>query len=132
MDRMGIDIQAVSPAPHQTYYWTEPGVGQELARMVNERLAEIVAKWPDRFVALGTVPLQDASLAVAELDALREEAGHARRGDQPQRERHGPDRRQARPGQVLRQGAGARRRHFHAPDRLSRRASACWTITSTT
>src|SRR5262245_54129782 len=48
MDRMGIDIQAVSPAPNQTYYWTDPGQGQELARMVNERIAEIVAKWPDR------------------------------------------------------------------------------------
>src|SRR4030095_8157241 len=68
MDRMGIDIQAVSPAPQQTYYWTDPGEGQELARMVNNRLAEIVSKWPDRFVALGTVPLQDASLAVSELE----------------------------------------------------------------
>ena len=67
MDRMGIDIQAVSPAPQQTYYWTEPGEGAQLARQVNERLAEIVAKWPDRFVALGTVPLQDADLAVSEL-----------------------------------------------------------------
>jgi aminocarboxymuconate-semialdehyde decarboxylase len=68
MDRMGIDIQAVSPAPHQTYYWTDAGMGQELARAVNERLAEIVAQHPDRFVALGTVPLQDASLAVSELN----------------------------------------------------------------
>jgi len=68
MDRMGIDIQAVSPAPHQTYYWTEPGEGAELSRMVNERLAEICAKWPERFVALGTVPLQDAGLAVSELE----------------------------------------------------------------
>ena len=68
MDRMGIDIQAVSPAPHQTYYWTEPGMGAELARAQNERLAEIVAQHPDRFVALGTVPLQDASLAIAELE----------------------------------------------------------------
>ena len=68
MDRMGIDIQAVAPAPNQTYYWTEPGEGQELARMVNERLAEIVSKWPQRFVALGTVPLQDVSLAVSELE----------------------------------------------------------------
>ena len=32
MDRMGIDIQAVSPAPNQTYYWTDPGMGAELAR----------------------------------------------------------------------------------------------------
>ena len=68
MDRMGIDIQAVSPAPQQTYYWTDPGMGQELARMVNERLAEIVSKWPERFVALGTVPLQDPELAVSELE----------------------------------------------------------------
>src|SRR3954465_6740958 len=68
MDRMAIDIQAVCPAPHQTYYWTEPGMGAELSRAVNERLAQIVAEHPDRFVALGTVPLQDVSLAVAELE----------------------------------------------------------------
>jgi aminocarboxymuconate-semialdehyde decarboxylase len=68
MDRMGIDIQAVSPAPNQTYYWTDPGLGAELARMVNDRLAEIVATWPDRFVALGTVPLQNIELALAELE----------------------------------------------------------------
>lgn len=68
MDRMGIDIQAVSPAPNQTYYWAEPGLGRDLARQVNNRLAEIVAKWPDRFVALGTAPLQDVELAIAELE----------------------------------------------------------------
>ena len=68
MDRMGIDIQAISPAPHQTYYWTDPGQGQELARMVNERIAQICGEWPDRFVGLGSVPLQDASLAVSELE----------------------------------------------------------------
>src|SRR3954470_10623317 len=68
MDRMGIDIQAVSPAPNQTYYWTEPGLGAELARTVNERIAELCGKWPDRFVGLGSIPLQDASLAVSELE----------------------------------------------------------------
>jgi aminocarboxymuconate-semialdehyde decarboxylase len=68
MDRMGIDVQAVSPAPHQTYYWSDPGMGQELARAVNERLAQIAAQHPDRFVPMGTVPLQDAGLAVAELE----------------------------------------------------------------
>ena len=75
MDRMGIDIQAVSPAPNQTYYWTDPGMGAELARAVNERIAEIVAKWPDRFVGLGTVPLQDPGLAVAELEFLIRKLG---------------------------------------------------------
>ena len=68
MDRMGIDVQAVSPAPNQLVYWSDPGFGAEIARQVNDRLAEIVAKWPERFVALGSVPLQNAQLAVAELD----------------------------------------------------------------
>jgi aminocarboxymuconate-semialdehyde decarboxylase len=75
MDRMGIDIQAVSPAPQQTYYWTEPGLGAEVSRMVNDRLAEIVAKWPDRFVGLGTVPLQNVDLAVIELERCVKQLG---------------------------------------------------------
>lgn len=75
MDRMGIDVQAVSPAPNQTYYWTEPELGESLAQMVNDRLAEIVAKWPDRFVALGTVPLQNVDLAVAELERCLKQLG---------------------------------------------------------
>src|SRR5260370_8586564 len=29
MDRMGIDIQAVSPAPNQTYYWTAPALATD-------------------------------------------------------------------------------------------------------
>jgi aminocarboxymuconate-semialdehyde decarboxylase len=68
MDRMGIDIQAVSPSPNQTYYWTDPGMGAELARAVNERIAQIAAQHPDRLVGLGTVPLQNSGLAVSELE----------------------------------------------------------------
>jgi aminocarboxymuconate-semialdehyde decarboxylase len=68
MDRMGVDIQAVCPAPFHFFYFTEPGTGAELARQVNEGIAKIVADTPDRFVGLGSVPLQDAQLAVRELD----------------------------------------------------------------
>jgi len=75
MDRMGVDIQAVSPAPNQCYYWAEPDLGAELARMVNDRLAGIVATWPDRFVALGSVPLQRVDLAIAELERCVKQLG---------------------------------------------------------
>jgi aminocarboxymuconate-semialdehyde decarboxylase len=75
MDRMGIDIQAVAPAPNQCFYWPEPDFGRELAREVNDRLAEIAATWPDRFVAMGTVPLQNADMAVAELDRCVNQLG---------------------------------------------------------
>ena len=75
MDRMGVDIQAVSPAPQQTYYWAEPGLALEASRMINDRLAEIAARWPDRFVGLGTVPLQNVDLAVPELERCVKELG---------------------------------------------------------
>ena len=75
MDRMGVDIQAVSTAPQQTYYWAEPGLGLEVSRMINDRLAQIVATWPDRFVGLGTVPLQNVDLAVTELERCVKQLG---------------------------------------------------------
>jgi aminocarboxymuconate-semialdehyde decarboxylase len=75
MDCMGIDIQAVSPAPNQCSYWAEPDLGLEISRMVNERIAEIVATWPERFVGLGTVPLQNADMAVAELERCVKKLG---------------------------------------------------------
>jgi aminocarboxymuconate-semialdehyde decarboxylase len=68
MDRMGVDIQAVSPAPYHYFYFTEPGLGAELAREVNEGIANVVSLHPDRFVGIGSVPLQNAELAVQELE----------------------------------------------------------------
>lgn len=68
MDRMGVDIQAVCPAPYHYFYFTEPQLGAELARDVNHGIAELVAGHPDRFVGLGSVPLQNAELAVRELE----------------------------------------------------------------
>jgi aminocarboxymuconate-semialdehyde decarboxylase len=68
MDRMGVDIQAVCPAPYHFFYFTEPGYGAELAREVNEGIAQVAADTPDRFVGMGTVPLQDSQLAIKELN----------------------------------------------------------------
>ena len=70
MDRMGIDIQAISPAPRQTYYGADPDLGRETSRVINDFIAEICGRYPDRFVGLGTVPLQAPDLAIAELDRL--------------------------------------------------------------
>jgi aminocarboxymuconate-semialdehyde decarboxylase len=68
MDRMGVDVQAVCPAPYHFFYFTEPDYGAELARDVNHGIAKLAADMPDRFVGLGTVPLQDSQLAIRELE----------------------------------------------------------------
>jgi aminocarboxymuconate-semialdehyde decarboxylase len=70
MDRMGVDVQAISVVPPQYFYWAEPQIGAKLSGMVNDRLFEIVEGHPDRFVGLGTLPLQDVELALAELERV--------------------------------------------------------------
>lgn len=75
MDRMGVDVQAISIPPYQFYYWADPEVGRDAARQLNDHLAAMVAKMPDRLVALGTVPLQNTEMAVAELERCVGELG---------------------------------------------------------
>src|SRR5436305_6596867 len=75
MDRMGIVIQAISPSPNQTYYAADPDLGIATARVVNDNLADIAGRHPDRFAPLGTVPFQAPDLAVAELDRLHNSLG---------------------------------------------------------
>ncbi|MEY2620229.1 MAG: hypothetical protein RIT26_49 [Pseudomonadota bacterium] len=75
MDRMGIDVQVVSPAPFQYYYFAPAKMGATLARAVNEGIAKLVAQYPDRLVGMGTVPLQDATAAVRELEYAVQKLG---------------------------------------------------------
>jgi aminocarboxymuconate-semialdehyde decarboxylase len=75
MDRMGIDIQAISPAPRQTYYGADPELGLAASRATNDFIAEICGRYPDRFIGLGTLPLQAPDLAVAELVRLHKSLG---------------------------------------------------------
>jgi aminocarboxymuconate-semialdehyde decarboxylase len=75
MDRLGIQIQAISPSPFQYFYWAEADAGRAAARTVNDGIAAIVAAAPERFLGFGTVPLQDPGLAIEELDRMVKELG---------------------------------------------------------
>lgn len=75
IDRLGVDVQAISPSTGQYYYWAPPEVGRQVARLVNDGVAEAAARHPDRLVGMGTVPLQDVGMAVAELRRCVNELG---------------------------------------------------------
>jgi aminocarboxymuconate-semialdehyde decarboxylase len=68
LDDMGIDIQVVMPPPPQCYYEVPIEIGVRAAQIVNEGIAEYVARSPDRFVGLGTVAMPDGREAAAELE----------------------------------------------------------------
>ncbi len=75
MDRLGIEMQALSPPPVMFCYWAEAKAGQAFARLQNENVAALAARHPRRFVGMATVPLQDPTLAIAELRHARERLG---------------------------------------------------------
>jgi aminocarboxymuconate-semialdehyde decarboxylase len=70
----GVDRQVLSPMPELLAYGLEPQDGLDLARYLNEILIRMVEQAPDRFYALGSVPLQDIALATAELQRLKQPA----------------------------------------------------------
>ena len=68
MDAMGVDMQVLSSSlVQQCTYWAEPQESLRMERMLNDRMAEVVAAAPQRYIGLGGVPLHAPDLAVAEL-----------------------------------------------------------------
>jgi aminocarboxymuconate-semialdehyde decarboxylase len=68
MDAMGVDLQVVSPAPNQYYYWADPELARDLVRTINEHIAEQVGRHPDRLLGMGSVALQHPELSIEQLD----------------------------------------------------------------
>jgi aminocarboxymuconate-semialdehyde decarboxylase len=66
MDEQGIDVEALSINP--TWYGAEHSVAEKVVGIQNERLAELCAANPDRFVAFASVALQFPDLAAQQLE----------------------------------------------------------------
>lgn len=67
LPEMGLSHQVLSPMPELLGYWLEPAGCQQMARYLNEQIAAMVAESAGALIGLGTVPLQDIGLAIAEL-----------------------------------------------------------------
>lgn len=67
MDNAGIDMAVLSSAPPLFYYWVDGEIAQNVAALVNNGIKEMVDTYPDRFIGMGTVPMQNIDLAVSEL-----------------------------------------------------------------
>jgi len=73
MDRTGIEIEVISLNSNAVQGIPDPAKAIEVARKANDALAEAVAKRPDRFAALGALPMQDPQAAAEEfLRCVRE------------------------------------------------------------
>ena len=66
MDEQGIDVEALSINPY--WYKADRDVATRICELQNEKLAQVCAANPDRFVAFATVALQHPDLAAAQLE----------------------------------------------------------------
>ncbi len=64
----GIDVQVLSTIPVLFAYWAKPQDTYDVARFLNDHIAQICQRYPDRFVGLGTLPMQAPDLAIKELE----------------------------------------------------------------
>lgn len=70
-DATKVSMQVLSTIPVLFSYWAKPEHCLDISRFLNDHIAEIVAKYPKRFLGLGTVPMQSAELAVKELERCK-------------------------------------------------------------
>ncbi|MEJ7860797.1 MAG: amidohydrolase family protein [Pyrinomonadaceae bacterium] len=71
-DDFGVNVQVLSTVPVMFSYWTKANDGAEIAKFLNDGIAEIVRKFPKRFIGLGTVPMQETNLAIKELERCKQ------------------------------------------------------------
>jgi aminocarboxymuconate-semialdehyde decarboxylase len=68
MDAQGTDVQVISIHTPLFGYHLDAAQGRQLARDVNDEIASMTRQWPQRFAGLATLPVQDVSAAIEELE----------------------------------------------------------------
>lgn len=67
MDRVGIDVEVVSLSTPNVFF-TDAEHQPEIARIVNDAYAELIAQHPSRFKAFASIPMDNPDAALSELD----------------------------------------------------------------
>ena len=70
-DVHGVSMQVLSTIPVLFNYWAKPQDGLEIAKYLNNHIAEVVGLHPTKFIGLATVPFHDDDLAIKELQRCK-------------------------------------------------------------
>lgn len=68
MENTGVTMQVLSTIPVLFNYWAKPRDGYETSRYFNDHIATEAEGQPEKFIGIGTVPLQDIDLAIREME----------------------------------------------------------------
>lgn len=70
MDKHSVDMMVLCTIPVLFNYWAKPEDTLDWSRFLNDHLLQVQSKYPDRFIGLGTLPMQDTGLAILELERI--------------------------------------------------------------
>jgi aminocarboxymuconate-semialdehyde decarboxylase len=73
----GVSVQVLSTVPVMFGYWAKALDALDVSRMLNDHIAGVCRDFPDRFIGLGTVPMQASHWAERELERCVKELGLA-------------------------------------------------------
>lgn len=68
MDEHGVNKMTLCNIPVLFFYWAKPKHTAEWCKFLNDFFVGIQNQYPERFISLGTLPMQDIPLAIKELE----------------------------------------------------------------
>lgn len=66
-----VDVQVLSTIPVMFNYWAKPKHCLEVSKFLNDHIAEVVSRYPKKFIGLATIPMQAAELAIKEMERCK-------------------------------------------------------------
>jgi len=74
MDAVGVELELLTYTSPNCY-WAEGDLGEQVARVMNDELADVCARWPKRYKGMCSIPLQNPDQALRELARAVDELG---------------------------------------------------------
>jgi aminocarboxymuconate-semialdehyde decarboxylase len=70
--RAHTQVQVICTIPVMFSYWAKPTDTLAISRFLNDHIARVCQQHPQHYIGLGTLPMQDTNLAIAELERIHQ------------------------------------------------------------